>query len=333
LYSTCIFCHSSLGQNEAIENFPVGRRLAFDSSKGRLWAVCAKCGRWNLTPLEERWEAIEDCERLFRGTILRTSTDQIGLARIREGTDLIRIGEPLRPEFAAWRYGKYLEHRRRMMYAAIGLSAAATTGIILLGGASMAGVIPGFTVFQRLLTRKHDLGLARKRIRDIARSSLRQDISNDQKVYVRIIPSADEPYWALSFYLDGRRQIYRAKEALHIAHLVAPAINENGGTPASVKMAVKEIEDAGSAQQYFLRARDFGTSPGHKYSDLRGFPAHLRLAFEMAAHEESERAAMEGELAQLEADWREAEEIASIADNMFVPRAVSDFIQRHRAKP
>jgi hypothetical protein len=42
--------------------------------------------------------------------------------------------------------------------------------------------------------------------------------------------------------------------------------------------------------------------------------------------------AMEGELAQLEADWREAEEIASIADNMFVPHAVSDFIQRHRAK-
>ena len=41
---------------------------------------------------------------------------------------------------------------------------------------------------------------------------------------------------------------------------------------------------------------------------------------------------MEGELAQLEADCREAEEIASIADNMFVPRAVSDFIQRHRAK-
>lgn len=332
MYSTCIFCHSSLGQNEAIEHFPVGRRLAFDSAKGRLWAVCSKCGRWNLTPLEERWEGIEDCERLFRGTILRSSTDQIGLARIREGTDLIRIGQPLRPEFAAWRYGKHLEHRRRMMYAAIGLSAAATVGVFVLAGSSFSLGVPGFTAIHRLLTRKHDIGLARKRIRDIARKNLRQDIGNDQKVYVRVIPSADEPYWALSFYLDGRRHIYRAMEALHIAHLIAPALNENGGTPANVKMAVKEIEDAGSPQQYFLRARDFGTSPGHKYSDLRGFPAHLRLAFEMAAHEESERVAMEGELARLEGDWREAEEIASIADNMFVPRAVSDFIQRHRAK-
>ena len=129
-----------------------------------------------------------------------------------------------------------------------------------------------------------------------------------------------------------RHHNYRGTEAVHLAHLVAPALNQNGGTPGSVKQAVQEIEDAGSPERYFLRARDFGSQPGYRYSDIRGFPAHLRLAFEMAAHEESERTAMEGELAQLEADWREAEEIASIADNMFVPHAVSDFIQRHRAK-
>jgi hypothetical protein len=58
----------------------------------------------------------------------------------------------------------------------------------------------------------------------------------------------------------------------------------------------------------------------------------MRLAFEMASHEETERAAMEGELKQLEQDWREAEEIASIADNLFLPQAVTDFIARHRAK-
>jgi hypothetical protein len=38
------------------------------------------------------------------------------------------------------------------------------------------------------------------------------------------------------------------------------------------------------------------------------------LALEMALHEESERRALEGELAALEAAWREAEEIAHIAD-------------------
>lgn len=101
MFSTCIFCHSPLGANEVIENFPVGRRLALDAAKRRLWAVCRKCERWNLTPIEERWEAIEECEKSFRETTLRISTDQIGLGRLREGLELVRIGKPLRPEFAA----------------------------------------------------------------------------------------------------------------------------------------------------------------------------------------------------------------------------------------
>jgi hypothetical protein len=36
----------------------------------------------------------------------------------------------------------------------------------------------------------------------------------------------------------------------------------------------------------------------------------------MALQEEAERRALEGELAALEAAWREAEEIASIADSL-----------------
>jgi hypothetical protein len=40
------------------------------------------------------------------------------------------------------------------------------------------------------------------------------------------------------------------------------------------------------------------------------------LALEMALHEESERRALQGELAGLEAAWREAEEIAQIADSL-----------------
>src|SRR5437773_4610743 len=88
--------------------FSVGRRLAFDPTKGRLWVVCTRCGRWNLTPLEERWEAIDECERLFRGTRLRMSTDNIGLAQFWGGFELVRIGPALLPEIASWRYGARL---------------------------------------------------------------------------------------------------------------------------------------------------------------------------------------------------------------------------------
>ncbi|CAN5785591.1 hypothetical protein BH23GEM6_BH23GEM6_00840 [soil metagenome] len=40
----------------------------------------------------------------------------------------------------------------------------------------------------------------------------------------------------------------------------------------------------------------------------------MRLALEMSLHEQSERRALEGELAELEAAWKDAEEIAAIAN-------------------
>ena len=66
---------------------------------------------------------------------------------------------------------------------------------------------------------------------------------------------------------------------------------------------------------------------------LAGLNPGLRLAIEMATHEEAERRALEGELKELEARWREAEEIAHIADNLFVPDGVDEFIEDERARP
>ena len=111
MYATCLHCHGALGANEEIEAFPVGRPLAFDAAKGRLWVICPHCARWNLSPLEERWEAIEECERRYRETTRRVSDAEIGLASLPSGLELVRIGRPLRPEFAAWRYGRELSGR------------------------------------------------------------------------------------------------------------------------------------------------------------------------------------------------------------------------------
>jgi hypothetical protein len=135
MYSTCLFCHSPLGANEVIEHFPVRRRLAFDAAKGRLWVVCRKCERWNLTPIEERWEAIEECERLFRDTKLRVSTDNIGLGRVREGLELVRVGSPQRPEMAAWRYGDQFGRRQRRYYTWAGAIVGGVAGVYVIGPA------------------------------------------------------------------------------------------------------------------------------------------------------------------------------------------------------
>jgi hypothetical protein len=144
MYTTCLFCNGDLGHNEVVEAFPIGRRLAFDAAKGRLWVVCRRCERWNLTPLEERWEAIEQCEREFRATKLRVSTDQIGLARLKEGLELVRIGAPQRPEMAAWRYGDQFGRRRRRHYMLIAGGVAAVGTLIVAGpvlGVISAGAV------------------------------------------------------------------------------------------------------------------------------------------------------------------------------------------------
>jgi len=57
---------------------------------------------------------------------------------------------------------------------------------------------------------------------------------------------------------------------------------------------------------------------------LFSLAAAARLALEMAAHEEQERRAMEGELAELERAWREAEEIAAIADDLLLPASIGE---------
>ena len=139
MYSTCLFCNKDLGTNEVIENFPVGRRLAFDESKGRLWVVCRRCEKWNLTPLEERWEAIEECERQFRATRVRMSSDNIGLAKLKEGLTLVRIGQPMRPEFAAWRYGDQFGRRRKRTILISGVGIAAV-GAVMAGELLQASV-------------------------------------------------------------------------------------------------------------------------------------------------------------------------------------------------
>src|SRR5688500_17961367 len=130
MYRSCIFCSAPLGSNEAIERFPVGRSLAFDAARGRLWAACPACARWNLAPIEERWEAIEEAERLFRDTRLRVQRENIGLAKLRDGTRLVRIGAALPVERAVWRYGGAMAAWRRVARdAAAGAGEAALSAV------------------------------------------------------------------------------------------------------------------------------------------------------------------------------------------------------------
>ncbi len=327
MYSSCIFCTHPLGANELIEAFPLGRRLAFDAAKGRLWVVCRKCERWNLTPMEERWEAIEECERQFASTRIRLSTDNIGFAKLPEGLELVRLGNPLRPEFAAWRYGDQFGRRRKR---AIIYAAAATVGAgAVVAGMAAAGV--GAVFFPHIGNLMNQRTAAKLKTADGRKLVIRHVHLPQAK-----IQPCDEHGWRLSVKHNKGKETFDGEEAMRVAGILMPKLNSFGGSKDVVQRAVQRIEAAGHPDRYLtdtlskIAAAPKAPRAQSKRSALRQLPKPAKLAVEMALHEEQERRALEGELAILEAAWREAEEIAGIADNLLVPQKDEELIARHR---
>jgi hypothetical protein len=345
MYSTCLFCQASLGKNESIEHFQVGRRLAFDAEKGRLWVVCRKCARWNLTPLEERWEAIEECERAFMSTRMRASTDNVGLARLTEGLELVRIGRPQRPEFAAWRYGDQFGRRRRkhLIYGSLGIATAAAA---VITGPMMMGLAIG-SAFSLVNTSRILLEVKQKhrvRARIPVPGQDRPALIRESQMG-KIKVASDGASWHLRMPYDRgllidkelKREITLDGDvALRAASTILAAKNHAGADAKELELAVELIVRTPDVNKLFLQATrgswrvDQGRNrwifkesraPGPAESSLTNLPSQMLLALEMATHEDIERRALEGELAALEDAWRQAEEIAAIADELAVPRA------------
>jgi hypothetical protein len=338
VYSTCLFCNEHLGKNEVIEHFPVGRRLAFDASKGRLWVVCRKCERWNLTPLEERWEAIEEAERLFSETRLRVSTDNIGLAKLREGLELVRIGSALRPEMAAWRYGDQFGKRRRNHILITTAGIAVVSGVLIAGPAS--GIIAGggWGMWQGISGLYNAYQNRRTRLR--IRLPGASDVVTIRKKHLdHTTLTRDTDGWMLNVSYDPRGTwgvggpsyqmvTVRGDDAIRVAGQIMPKININGAKAPQVQDAVRLLERQSDPAAFFATEARQGPvfRSGKRYRQwerIAHFPIEVRLALEMAAHEEQERRALEGELALLEAAWRDAEEVAQIADDMFLPESAA----------
>jgi len=104
MFRSCAFCNAAFDGDGGPSGLGVGRRLAFDEWKGRLWVVCPRCSRWNLTPFDDRLERIEALARVASQGRIAASTDQVALIRW-ERYDFVRVGKPPRVELATWRYG------------------------------------------------------------------------------------------------------------------------------------------------------------------------------------------------------------------------------------
>ena len=372
MYSTCLHCLAPLGHNDAVEAFPVGRRIAYDQERGRLWAVCAQCGRWNLAPLSDRWSAVEECERRYRATYQRYGTAHIGLAALRDGTELVRIGAALRPEVASWRYGAQLLRRRtprrdalvRVATAFVGAGTRAASR--WLGSRSRAEE-PEERVWQWAAPLVD--GASRgERVLAVVRRDADGWPANDVPVAVvrrrhaasavLLRPERGEP-WRLEIAHEHGPVRLAGADGLRTAATLLATVNRFARSAELVDAAVRKVDEAMQPDGYFRRTlntawrwewgRSAAARPalagahappadgGDRTADLavqltgRAFwaqggigsaermtlfhmPVVDRLALEMVAHEDVERAALDEELVALEAAWREAEEIAAIAD-------------------
>jgi len=255
------------------------------------------------------------------------STDNIGLAKLSEGLELVRIGEPKRPEFAAWRYGDQFG-RRRTRAILMGVAGAAAAGGIIIAGAS-AGILSGggWGVYQGV---NGLIEVARKKRRLAIVTTPNGDkvtVRGEDADKTRIIPVTNGG-WSLDLHYKGGQARLEGDHARRATALIMPKVNVGGASREKVRTAVNRIESSGDPEQFLMAvartpAPRVETRSWKRYAKspplvggISKLPLETRLAVEMAVNEENERRALEGELVLLELEWKEAEEIAGIADRL-----------------
>jgi hypothetical protein len=368
MYWTCLYCLRDFGANAVLETLPIGRRVAFDHDNGRLWVVCRGCEKWNLVPFDTRLETVDSCERLFRDARRKYSTDHIGIARLPEGLELVRIGPAEQHEFAAWRYGDQFGRRRRKgilvsagMVAGLGATVAARFvvghgAIPLVGISGVAGAqilqysYQGATTLyhrRRIVAHVEDgdgnlIGMTPTQV-DASRLLVyfhREELKLELAVYQRTRDGFATSWNEQHVTLEG-------DQVLPALGKLLPRVNRGDGADTQVQSAVNLLQSGRSAALLARMPRATGAdtavrrlarlrigrstiirlAPGAPapYS-LVAMPPTARLALEMMAHEESERAALAGELKLLERQWRDADKLAKIADELELSDEVSEAV-------
>jgi hypothetical protein len=147
--------------------------------------------------------------------------------------------------------------------------------------------------------------------------------------------------------------LLEGRGALRVGGILMPHVNRYGGDKEALQFAVKALDDAGGADDYLRNLSKYASDAtevplgysnkprsekswtGAYTSGLFGLSTPDRLALEMALHEEAELRALRGELSELERAWRDAEEIAAIADNMLMPPSIQATLDepRHTNEP
>jgi len=307
MYRTCAFCNGKLDGDGGPSGLGVGRRLAFDEWKSRLWVICPKCARWNLAPLDDRLERIDALGRAAGEGRVAAATEQVALIRW-QGYDLVRVGKPRRLEFATWRYGERLRARRREQLQFVVPVTVAAVGLAVAVNVAAGGSLGVFVWNMPNIARRMYTGLVGRRRVSLVEPPICERCGSVLQVrakhvaYARVVSQAHADVALIvscpACRTEGAMLVGRDAQTALRQGLTYLAIARAGRQ--RVEDAARLVEGAGGPDQLI---RDVA----RRELTLRSLAPERRLALEMAVDERAE-------LDELERQWKEAEEIAEIAD-------------------
>lgn len=328
MFTRCIRCQRSLGENTELAHLRVGRRIAFDSSNGRVWVVCTRCDQWNLVPIEERWEALDECVRLAATAEARGTGTELGIAQTTSGLELLPVGGLSDADIATRRYRRRLSARqsRSRMFALMLAAAVVSLGIV----ASRA-------------TSSVEVGLY---IGAVGLSWLGVVLSNPPQFRPTVVHLTDRtlrlwPWQVSTLRLESSDEarpviVIRRRhgtlrlaggDAVGVLAAVLPRINGSSCALASVRTAAANVNEA-EAQK---RRRPWEhIANDSSVTELIHTPPERRLALEIAVTEELEQSELTARATSLGASVSDEEAIAEIADDLLVPDDVAQRLRKAR---
>jgi len=326
MYRTCAFCNGKLDGDGGPSGLGVGRRLAFDEWKGRLWVICPKCSRWNLAPLEDRLEQIEALARAAGEGRVAAATEHVALIRW-QSYDLVRVGKPRRIEFATWRYGERLRARRREQLKFVVPVTVAAVGLAVAVNVAAGGSLGVFVWNMPNIARMMYTGIIGRRRVSLVEPPICErcgsvlHLQAKHVAYARVVRQAQADVALIlscpTCRTEGAMLVGRDAQAALRQGLTYLALTR--GSRQRVEDAARLVESAGGPDQLI-------SDVARRELTLRSLGVERRLALEMAVDERAEVEA-------LERHWKEAEEIAEIADGtLSSDPLLEDELERIRKK-
>jgi hypothetical protein len=309
MFKTCAFCSAPLDGDGGPSALGVGRRFAFDEWKARLWVICRRCSRWNLTPLDDRLERIDELARVSAQGKQLAATEQVALIRW-DKYDLVRVGKPPRVELATWRYGERLRARARDRAKVVVPLTAAALGLGIAANVALGGSLGIFVWnLHSLADWTYVRIMGRRKVRLLeppvcASCGSLMELRARHLKYARVVPEAHADIAVLvscpgchreGTQLTGPDAVVALRQGLTFLN--------------ATRSGRRRAEDAALVVDRVGGAESLIRDVARREITLRALRPERQLALEMAVDE------ME-EVRELERQWREAEEIAEIADGL-----------------